>query len=593
MRVADYIIKLINEQGANHVFMITGRGILYLSDAVARNENIINVAMHNEQAAAYAACACAQYNQTLGACIVSTGCASTNAITGVLCAWQDQVPCVFISGQNYLRETVRYTGASVRTFGQQENDIISLVEPITKYAVMLDDPHRVVYEVEKALYLAKHGRKGPVWIDIPLDIQDARINPEEEVHYSPDLSSDEQNMENRINEIIKDITNAMRPVILAGWGVRNANAEQEFVRFANKIGIPIVFTSAVPDLYGRENDNSIGVVGAMGGSRAGNFTIQNADYVLSIGSRLSSMTTGEEYEKFLRNGKLVVVDIDDKEHQKTSVSIDKLICTDIKRFLIQITDIFPSIEKKEWLTKCIHWKNIFDNSDMIDKDRSKIDLYYLVQCMNKSMPADSIICTDAGLEELILPANLSFYSGQRCIHPVSQGAMGFALPAAIGLSCESGKTVIAVIGDGSIMMNLQEFATIAYHKFPIKIIVINNNGYSIIRKRQHDFFRNRTIGNDETDGVGIPVFEKVAAAFDIPYRKLDDHDGLKEGLQKLFQTEGPILCEIMADRDQGFIHTSYARNAAHKIVKRPLEDQSPYLDRNLFLSEMIIEPIDQ
>lgn len=599
MRVADYIVEELHKAGANQVFMITGRGILYLSDAVAKNTDIKNVAMHHEQAAAYAACACAAYNGKIGACIVSTGCGATNAITGVLSAWQDQLPCVFISGQNYLKETVRYTGGTVRTYGQQENDIISLVKPITKYAVMLDNPQRAVYEIEAALYEATHGRKGPVWIDIPLDIQNARIEPEEMEHFCVEKTAvveNEAEKEAKLCKLKEELRQAKRPVLLAGWGIRNANAESEFCGFAENSQIPVVYTSAVPDLYTWDKDNSIGVVSSMGGSRAGNFAIQNADFVLSIGSRLSPMTTGEEYDKFVREGKLFVVDVDEKEHTKNTVSIDMLIPMNIKEFLQNLNESQVKPEwsaLSEWRKKCIHWKELFQNDDIIDYDGKKIDLYYLAACLSNQMPKDSILCTDAGLEEVILPNNIHFKEGQRCIHPVSQGAMGFALPAAIGVQQETAATVIAVIGDGSIMMNLQELATIAYLNLPVKILVINNNGYSIIRKRQQDMFRTRTIGNDASDGVGIPDFERIANGFNIHYERIDEFEKLETSLQSVIAQPGAVICEIISEPNQTYIHCSYARNQMKKIVKRPLEDQSPYLEREMFLREMVITPINQ
>jgi len=593
MRVADYIIEKIFGAGAEHIFMVTGRGILYLSDAVARNKNIKCTSVHHEQSAAYAACAYAQYSNKIGACIVSTGCAATNALTGVLCAWQDNIPCVFISGQNFLNETVRHSKDTVRTYGQQENDIIKIVEPITKYSIMLDDPKQVVYEIEKALHIAQCGRKGPVWIDIPLDIQDARIEPEELSHFIPDISDDNNVFEKDIEYIVNALNSAKRPVILVGGGVRNVGAEKIFTEFALKTQIPVVYTNAATDLYDSNYHNSIGVVSSIGGTRAGNFTIQNADLVVSFGSRLSPMTTGGEYTKFLREGKLIVVDIDDKEHKKDTVKIDCLITGNI-------FEIINSLLKKSlkpvdgwWTEKCAHWKEVFKNQDLIDSNHEKIDLYYLAECLSDVLPDNSVLCTDAGLEEVILPNNIKFKNQQRCIHSVSQGAMGYALPASIGLAYVASGDVVTVVGDGSIMMNLQELVTISYNNLPVKIIVINNNGYSVIRKRQKDIFRTRTIGNDKGDGVGFPSFEKVALCFGIAYKRISEFASLKSGLTEVMCYKGPIICEIDSDENQKYIHSSFARNKDRKTVKRPLEDQAPYIDRKLFCSEMVIEPIDQ
>lgn len=592
-RVADYIMSKIHQEGVNHIFMVTGRGILYLSDAVAKKEDLQGVSVHHEQTASFAAMAYAQYNDNIGACLVSTGCASTNAMTGVLCAWQDNVPCVFISGQNMLNETVRYTGKEIRTFGSQESDIISLVEPITKYAVMLTDASKVVYEVEKAIYLAKHGRKGPVWIDIPLDVQNMRIEPDELEHYIPDEELEYKLVKEQIEYVKEAFLQANRPVVLIGSGIRSAGAIGELEIFIKKNKIPLVYSSSAPDTYRVDEELSVGTVGSMGGTRAGNFAIQNSDLVLAIGNRLSPVTTGSEYEKFAREAKIIVIDVDAAEHTKDTVRIDKIILSDAKYFLEQMNRIDLKQTEQEWINKCLHWKKIFPMCEEKYKLSEKVDLYYLAECLSKEMAKDAIIITDAGLEELIIPTSVAFRSEQRCIHPNSQGSMGYALPAILGAYYSSGKPVIAVIGDGSIMMNLQELQTISYLQIPVKILVINNNMYSVIRKRQVDFFRTRTIGTEPENGVAAPCFEKLAMAFDLKYIKLSKQDDFENKFSNMLEEEGSVLCEIMCEVNQSYLHSSFTRNQQKKTVRRPLEDQSPFLDRDLFLKEMIIEPIDQ
>lgn len=593
IRVADYIIgKLVNE-GLAHVFMVTGRGILYLTDAVARNKMIKGISVHHEQAAAYAATTYAQSTDNIGAAIVSTGCAGTNAITGVLCAWQDNVPCIFISGQNMLKETVRYTKIPLRTFGSQETDIISIVEPITKYATMIEDPAMIAYELEKAIHLAREGRKGPVWIDIPLDIQDARIEEESLKHYVCTSISDFKPKQQDVDYVLDQFKIAERPIVLLGSGIRSADAIGELEIFIDQTSIPVVYSSSAVDVYGASNPLSLGTVVSMGGPRSGNFAVQNADFVLALGCRLSPFTTSSEYDKFVRDGKLVVIDIDAIEHSKNTVSIDRLIIADVKMFLNELISQNVSRAKDQWLKKCLHWKEIFFKCEDRFKTKEKTDLYHLSECLSDVLPDNATLCTDAGLEELVVPSNVRFKKGQRCIHPVSQGAMGYALPGAFGIGMASVNPVVAVIGDGSIMMNLQELQTIKYHNVPLKIIVVNNNGYSVIRKRQKDLFRTRTIGNDPTDGVGYPDFQKVAECFEFTYIKIENSVNLKKKLESIFKINGPVLCELMGVENQCYIHSSFAKNSEKRLVKRPLEDQSPFLDRDLFLSEMVIEPIDQ
>ena len=593
VRVADYIIERLYAHGAKHIFMVTGRGALFLTDAVAAHKELTGVSVHHEQAAAFAAVAYAQYTEKPGACLVSTGCAGTNALTGVLNAWQDGVPCIFISGQNKLHETSRYTGIPLRTFGQQEADIISVVQPITKYAVMITDSNQIVYEIEKALHLAQTGRKGPVWIDVPLDIQNERIEPNELEKFVTGNGSNFEPLKEDIEYVTKALHNAERPVILIGSGIRFADAVQDLKAFVEKYSIPVTYSGSAPDAYGLENPLSIGSVGIMGCSRAGNFTVQNSDLLLVLGCRLSPMTTDSDCSKFARAAKVVVVDIDSVEHSKNIINIDRLIVADVKKFFEYLMSEDIKDTSVEWQNKCLHWKQIFPKCEENHKTSEKVDLYYLAECLSETMPLNSVFLSDSGLIELMLPTNISFKEDQRCIHPASQGSMGFALPAVIGAHFASNRPIIAIIGDGSIMMNLQELETIRYNDVPAKIFIINNNAYAVIRKRQIDLFRSRTIGVDPSDGVSCPNFMKVADGFEIPYVKIDSSFELRKKLKSVINTDGPVLCEIIGLDDQDYISSSYARNSKRRFVSRPIEDQAPFLDRNLFLSEMIIEPIDQ
>lgn len=592
MRVADYIMQRLVEAGADHIFMVTGRGILYLSDAAAKCENLACVSVHHEQAGAYAAMAYAQYTERLGACLVSTGCAGTNALTGVLCAWQDEIPCFFVSGQNTLRETTRHTRLPVRTYGQQEADIVGIVSPVTKYAVMIEDPARIAYEMDKALYLAQNGRKGPVWVDVPLDVQNMRVDPDELDHFIPDP------VESSISE--EDITwacdalnAAKRPVVLIGGGVRSGGAVNALTHIAENRRLPVVYAASAVDVYGTDHELSLGVVGTMAANRAANFAVQNADMLLVVGNRLTSMTVGNAPEKFARAAKVAVVDIDPNEHGKGTVRIDRLIQADAGDFLDKLSQCEIKETDKAWQEKCRHWKSVFPKCESERKQSKLIDLYYLADRLSEYLAHDAVFICDAGLEELIMPTTIAFHGSQRCLHPASQGAMGYALPASIGAWLASTKQTVAVIGDGSVMMNLQELQTIAYYHYPIKIFIINNNCYAVIRRRQQDLFRTRTIGTDETNGVSCPDFKKVADCFGLSYEKIENSAGLDVALPRVLRADEPVLCEIMALADQNYIHSSFARSKTGKFVQRPLEDQSPFLDRNVFLSEMVIEPIDQ
>jgi acetolactate synthase I/II/III large subunit len=592
MRVADYIVARLFDEGAKHIFMVTGRGILFLSDAVAKHEKIKSISVHHEQAGSFAAMAYAQYNEKFGACLVSTGCAGTNTITGLLCAWQDSVPCIFISGQNKLKETTRYSQIPIRTFGQQEADIIKIVEPLTKYATMITNPQKVAYEMDKAVHLANYGRKGPVWIDVPLDIQNMRVEPDNLERFIPEKNTLYLPKKEDIIFLKDAIEQSERPAILIGSGIRAAGALDSLDLFVEKYKIPVTFANSAPDIYGRDKRLSMGMVGSLGGTRVGNFTLQNSDLLIILGCRLSPITTGPDYKSFARAAKKIVVDIDEVEHSKNTVTIDHLIIADVKKVLDELINEKNVNPHEEWLAKCEHWKKIFPLCEDRYKESEKVDLHFLAENLTHVLPPDAVLLCDAGFEELIIPSTVSFIDGQRCLHPVSQGSMGYALPGAIGAYFASGNPTIAVIGDGSIMMNLQEFQTIKYYNIPIKIIVVNNNVYSVIRNRQTELFRSRTIGTDPSNGVGCPKFQKVAECFEIAYVCINDSLELNSKLISIFNMDGPVLCEILAIEDQEYLRSAYGHNSKRQIVQRPIEDQAPFMDRDLLCAEMIIKPLD-
>ena len=525
--------------------------------------------------------------------MVSTGCAGTNAITGALSAWQDGIPCLFISGQNTLRETTRHTKVPIRTYGQQELDIVALVNPITKYAVMIENPEDIKYEMEKAINLAKSGRKGPVWIDIPLDIQNMRVDTEKMRTFSPPKSMSLPPSQTEISTIAEAINNAKRPVLLIGHGVRSSNSQAKLKALIDKTLIPLVYSGSAPDTYGTAYSLSIGSVGMMGCSRAGAFSIQNADLILVLGHRLSSMTTGTDICKFGRDAKIIVVDIDKNEHSKKTVNIDHLVIADLGVVIDSLLKQPLKRTDTTWQNICLHWKKTLPINILQGIENKKIDLYQLTDALSKVLPQNANLVTGSGLAELILPTNVRFGPNMRCIHPVSQGIMGYSLPAAIGSYYASNNPTIAVMGDGSIMMNIQELQTIKHNKLPIKIIIINNNVYAVIRKRQKDLFRRRTIGTDPANGISCPDYHEVARAFGITYAKIDSPLDLETALANVLYKEGPIICEIFCKEDQDYINVSHAKNSNGRYVQRPLEDQAPFLDRELFKSEMIIEPIDQ
>ncbi|MBQ7678509.1 MAG: thiamine pyrophosphate-binding protein [Butyrivibrio sp.] len=592
MRVADYAIDQLAALSVGHIFMVTGRGVLYLSDAVAKNPAVTGISLHHEQSCAYAAQGYAMRRGGVGACLVSTGCGATNAITGVLNAWQDGVPVVFLSGQHMLNETAYHTGLPVRTYGQQEANIIELVRPITKYAVMLERAEDAACQIEEALFRATEGRKGPVWIDIPLDIQNARIEPDQVRHFegvSVPLAPTDDDMA----DTAQALRAARRPVLLIGSGIRASGSEELVRRLIGQLKLPVVFDTAATDVCPDENECSMGTIGAMGGSRAGNFTIQNADLVISIGCRMNSAQVGEDPDAFARDAKIIAVDIDEAEARKSTVQLDRFIHADAALFLQALDRLSLPVCSEGWQDTCRHWKSIFPKCERWSRESDAIDLYHLADCIGNSMQPGETILSDAGIEELVIPSVAVKKDGVRIVHPASQGCMGFALGAAAGSwYAGEGQNVIAVIGDGSVMMNLQELQSIRYLGIPLKLFVVNNDCYAVIRQRQKDLFRTRTIGTDAANGVSCADFESVASAFDLPYIRLEGNADLQQQVDRVLACEGPVLCEVIARKEQPFLRNAYAVGEKHRLIKRHLEDQAPFMDRTLFHQEMIVQPTD-
>lgn len=594
MRVSDYIFERIADEGVKKAYLVTGRGALFLTDGLAKSQRIDAICTHHEQSAGYAAVAEAQLKNDVSLCVVSTGCASTNAITPVLNAWQDGLPVIFISGQNILNETTYYTGLDIRTYGQQEANIVEIVKSITKYSVMVTDANDIPNILEEAITKATTGKKGPVWIDIPLCIQSAQIDPV--ITYQQNLKGNNlKNSYSQLEELNHALTLSKRPVVLIGSGIRSSNTIDELKEFVESKNIPVVFSSSSVDIYPTQNELSIGSIGSMGTSRAAAFTVQNSDLLLVLGNRLPSIITGVDFCKFARNAKTFVVDIDKTEHSKVSVKIDTFIHTDLAEFFKYFKENSTTKTKKsDWTLKTKHWKKLFSEEEIFTKSE-KVDLYSLCDQLSERLSDDALVITDSGFIEVILPTNINFGPNRRAIHPVSQGSMGFALPAILGCYDKNypNREIVCVVGDGSVMMNIQELESIKHSKIPVKIIIINNNIYSIIRRRQKELFRKRTIGTGIEDGISVPDFNMIADTFGMEYTLIDSENDLKAGIDKLLSSSNSCICEIYGREDQQYIEVSHAKSETGKYVRRPLEDQWPFLDRELFLKEMIIDVIDQ
>jgi len=598
MRVTDYIAEYIYHQGVRHVFMVVGGGMMFLSDGIAAHPYLKAVCTHHEQAAAMAAVSYAKYNQNLGVCYVTTGCGGTNAITGLLNGWQDNIPCLFVSGQSKRKETIQNSGLKLRQFGVQEADIVTIVQSLTKYAVMVNKPELIAYHLDKALFLARHGRPGPVWLDIPLDVQGAQINTDNLLRFRPDdyiREDDSMPTDDEVAGVARLIEQAERPIIIAGQGVRLGKAIPAFKAFIEKFKVPFVVSKLGVDLLPSAHPLFIGRIGNRG-DRPGNLAVQNSDLVISVGCRLSVSSTGFEYDKFAREAKILVVDIDPVEHNKNTICIDRFIQADARLFLERILTLTPPPPKTAWLEKCQHWRAKYPVCLPEYADDSKgINLYYFVDCLSKVLKDDSVVVSDAGSTFFVTTQAIQLKEGQRLITSGGQAEMGYTLPATVGVCYAKDKgEVIGITGDGSFQLNIQELQTIAHNDLPIKIFVWNNDGYLSIRATQRKFFGDRFIGTDSTSGLSFPNIEKIAGAYGLKYFCLARSQDLTEGIKEVLDYPKAVVCEVICIRDQEIVPAvSSAQKADGTLVSKPLEDMYPFLDREEFYEEMIVKPLEE
>ena len=566
MRVVDYVIDQVYRAGAKHAFTITGGGAMFLNDAVAAHTWITPVCNHHEQASAMAAVAYSKYTGKPSLVCPTKGCGGTNAITGLLDAWQDSVPVIFVSG-NVNHHQISPPG--VRNLGVQEARIIEVVESITKYAKLIESVDEVEEVVQEAIRQATTGRPGPVWIDIPMDIQGKELE---------------------IYSLQQDLKEAWRPLILAGGGISASGVTRdEFRDFVNRTGVPVVTTFNAVDLIESEDEYFVGRVGVKG-TRAGNFALQNCDFLLVLGSRLAVPATGYNYKTFAREAKVVVVDIDKAEHSKNTVKIDQFIHSDLKDFICgkRITVSVP-----EWQQTCLSWRKKWPIIPPKKSDDTGIDLYDFTGKLNKHKPDDSVVISDAGSAYYVCSQATGISGNNRYITSSAQAEMGFTLPACIGAAFAGSPCVIGVTGDGSFQMNIQELQTIKHHQLPIKIFVWNNGGYLSIRTTQKKFFEGREIGTDEDSGVSFPDLARIAHAYDIDYARISDYDSLTNSLTTIYSFDFPMIIEVMCQKWQEVDPTLQGRkNPDGTISAPPLEDMYPFLSREEFHDNMIVEPVE-
>lgn len=621
-RLADYVADFLVEKGISDCFMITGGGAMHLNDALGHKEGLHCYYNHHEQACAIAAEGYARVENKMAVCCVTTGPGGTNAITGVVGGWLDSVPMFILSGQVRYDTTARYTsqftdGLPLRAVGDQEFDITKSVSCMCKYAAMLEEPLQIKYMLEKAYHLAMTGRKGPVWIDIPVNFQGCTIETDDLIPYDP--AEDEKAMPQPVSKetaeaVIEKIKKAKRPVLYAGNGIRLSGGYAEFRKAVEMLGIPVVTCWDSIDAIEDADPLYVGRGGIMG-DRPGNFAVQNADLVLAVGNRLSIRQVGYNWKTWAREAFVIMVDVDPAELKKHTIHVEMPVCADAKDFFTALNacveqepgndgdkeseNIEPVFAGQEWIAACQNWKKNYPVTlpGHWEEDGRHANVYAFIKYLSSSLPEGNMTVVSNGSACVVGSHNYVIQKGARFLINSAIASMGYGLPAAIG-ACVAigGKETVCIEGDGSLMMNLQELQTVLTNRLPIKLFLINNQGYHSIRQTQNNLFGGHTkvgIGPESGD-LSFPDYGKLAAAFGYPYFEAHSNEEMKKAVDDALAADGPVICEIFVSSEQNFEPKSATKKLEDgSLFSPPLEDLAPFLDREEVRRNLFIAPVEE
>lgn len=598
MKLTDYVAAFLQKEGVRHVFGLTGGAVVHLFDSVARTPGLQAVFNHHEQAGAFAAEAYAKVSNGLGAAFFTTGPGGTNALTGLSAAWLDSIPCIYVSGQARIEHCSR--GKNIRQLGTQEFDIVSVVSGITKYAVMVEDPRMIRYHLEKAVHLARTGRPGPVWIDIPLNFQWASIEPDQlpsfQTESTDPVTLSGKSLEDSVEASVRLLKEAKRPVILIGYGLRLAHGEGEFKNLIETLKIPFLSSWNACDIVPTHHPLYVGRPG-IAGQRGANLAIQNCDLLLSVGSHLCIPQTGTMYNAFARAAKKIIVDVDGHELKKDTIRIELAVQADGRVFLEELLKRIgnlPLMDIGWWRGKCLKYKTYNAIPTVWRAQKNDVNPYVFIDTLSDELGNDDLIVVDGGGTNVYASFQaLKVKEGQRVVLSSGLAAMGSGLPESIGACFARGrKRTVCLCGDGSMQLNIQELQTILHHNLPVKIFVFNNGGYLSIRGTQNEFLEGRRFGSEAEGGMSLPDFVKVAEAYGMKTSRITSHSELQQKIRHVLEIPGSILCEIMVSRNQEVIpRQGFISKPDGTFAPRPLEDMYPYLDREEFLENMVVDPL--
>ncbi len=582
IRVSDYVVKYLANIGISKIFTVSGGGSIFLCDALHKNKKIKYISCHHEQAVAFAAEGYARHSNNIGGAIVTTGPGGTNAITGVASCWIDSIPVIFISGQVFLNQTIGKT--KLRQLGVQEINIIDLVKPITKYAETVKDKNDIKVHLDKCLYFSKNERFGPVWLDIPANIQSSYIDEKKLKSFIPKLKTKKTSVIKYINIATSMIRNSKKPLILLGHGVKLSNSQNIYKKIINNFKIPFCLTWNASSIIESNNEFFMGRPGAFA-ERGTNFIIQNCDLILCVGTRLPFMVTGYNSKKFAKNAKIIMVDIDESELDKKSLNLDLKIKSDAKDFA-EILYKKLNVNKKinyddEWLNYC---KNIRKKYPIVldeyKKQKKYVNSYFFIELLSKKLKTNDSIITDMGLSFVGTHQTFIAKKNQKLFTNSGHAPMGWGLPAAIGSYFASKKeNIICITGEGGLQMNIQEFATVQHHKIPLKIFIYNNGGYLTIKQTQQLGMKSRIMGSDKNSGLSFPNYKKIADAHEIKYIKISEHNTLIRKLSSILSSNKSVICELIINPEQDQKPKAINRRINGKSVATDFEDLYPFLPK--------------